>query len=125
MTPDELDAIEAEIVEGDESVDDLAAIIAALREAWAEVERLHSWTGLLSLLDEHWPAELFPTLADNPARDTGPRLVSALRRAENAEAAIARVWAIDPEDHATKSRDYGRGFADAIRLVRASLGGDA
>ncbi len=40
MTPDELDAIEAEIVEGDESVDDLADLIAALREAWAEVERL-------------------------------------------------------------------------------------
>jgi hypothetical protein len=28
---------------------------------------------------------------------------------------------IEPEDHATKSRDYGRGFAEAIRLVRIAL----
>ena len=27
----------------------------------------------------------------------------------------------DPEDHATKSRDYGRGFAEAIRQVRAVI----
>lgn len=34
---------------------------------------------------------------------------------------IAAALAIDPEDHATKSRDYGRGFADAIRRVREAL----
>jgi hypothetical protein len=27
----------------------------------------------------------------------------------------------DPEDHATKSRDYGRGFADAIRRTKELL----
>lgn len=32
--------------------------------------------------------------------------------------ALRQVLAIDPEQHATKSRDYGRGFAEAIRLVR-------
>lgn len=35
------------------------------------------------------------------------------------------VLSIEPEDHATKSRDYGRGFADAIRLVREALGEEA
>lgn len=35
--------------------------------------------------------------------------------------AICDVWSIEPEDHATKSRDYGRGFAEAIRLVRAAI----
>ena len=45
-------------------------------------------------------------------------------RAVNQRVAVilARLWAIDPADHATKSRDYGRGFAEAIRLVRAALG---
>jgi hypothetical protein len=31
---------------------------------------------------------------------------------------ICAIHSIEPEDHATKSRDYGRGFADAIRRVR-------
>lgn len=30
--------------------------------------------------------------------------------------------AIDPADHATTSRDYGRGYAQAIKDVRAALG---
>lgn len=34
---------------------------------------------------------------------------------------IEAAQAISPEDHATKSRDYGRGFADAILLVRQAL----
>lgn len=34
---------------------------------------------------------------------------------------IAAALAIEPEDHATSSRDYGRGFAEAIRLVREAL----
>lgn len=34
---------------------------------------------------------------------------------------VKRVEAIEPEDHATKSRDYGRGFAEAIRVVREAL----
>lgn len=34
---------------------------------------------------------------------------------------IQRVLAIKPEDHATQSRDYGRGFADAIKRVHEAL----
>ena len=34
---------------------------------------------------------------------------------------IDAALAISPEDHATKSRDYGRGFAEAIRQVREAL----
>jgi hypothetical protein len=26
----------------------------------AEYDRLHSWTGLMELLDEHWPTDIFP-----------------------------------------------------------------
>lgn len=35
--------------------------------------------------------------------------------------ALCDIQSIDPEDHATKSRDYGRGFAEAIRLVRQAI----
>lgn len=44
-----------------------------------------------------------------------------LENSERNEARIAAALAIEPEDHATKSRDYGRGFADAIRQVREAL----
>lgn len=39
--------------------------------------------------------------------------------------ALDRVKAIKPEDHATKSRDYGRGFADAIERVRTAIADDS
>jgi hypothetical protein len=35
--------------------------------------------------------------------------------------ALDTVMSIDPADSATTSRDYGRGFAHAIRLVHALL----
>jgi len=50
-----------------------------LTEKEAELKRLHTWEGLLSLLDKHWPEDIFPTLPDGAERDPGPRLVSALR----------------------------------------------
>lgn len=34
---------------------------------------------------------------------------------------LDRVMAIKPEDHATSSRDYGRGYAQAIRDVHAAI----
>lgn len=42
------------------------------------------------------------------------RLYALLRQRE-------AVLALRPEDHATKSRDYGRGFAEALRLVREAM----
>lgn len=45
----------------------------------AELERLHSWAGLMELLDEHWPDDIFPTLEDDPKRDAGARIVSLIR----------------------------------------------
>ena len=43
-------------------------------------DRRETWAGLLEWMDRRWPEDLFPTLADSPSRDTGPRLISALRR---------------------------------------------
>lgn len=44
-----------------------------------ELDRLHSWDGLMSLLDEHWPEALHPTVDDDASRGPGPRIVSLLR----------------------------------------------
>lgn len=35
--------------------------------------------------------------------------------------AMNRVMMINPADHATKSRDYGRGFSDALSLVHQAI----
>ena len=51
-----------------------------MEAAAEELDRLHSWAGLMSLLDEHWPETIFPTMVDDPARDPGPRIVSLLRQ---------------------------------------------
>jgi hypothetical protein len=53
-----------------------------------------SWAGLMELLDEHWPADLFPTLEDDPKRDAGARIVSLLRWVDRDRAALARVEAV-------------------------------
>lgn len=39
----------------------------------------HSWAGLMALLDEHWPEDIFPTREDDLTRDAGARIVSLIR----------------------------------------------
>jgi DNA repair exonuclease SbcCD ATPase subunit len=74
---------EAKLAAAEDVLDALAAREEAeLSELRAEVERLHSWVGLMALLNEHWPESIFPTLADDEDRDTGPRIVSLLRWVE-------------------------------------------
>lgn len=60
----------------------IAAARSLVPELVAEVERLHSWDGLMSLLDEHYPEDIFPTEEDNDGRDPGPRIVSLIRQLE-------------------------------------------
>jgi hypothetical protein len=45
----------------------------------SEVKHLHTWAGLLDLLDEHWPEAIFPTMVDDQGRDPGVRLLSIVR----------------------------------------------
>ena len=40
-----------------------------------EVRRLHTWAGLMSLLDEHYPADVFAGTSGDP----GPTIVALLR----------------------------------------------
>ena len=39
-----------------------------------------TWDGLVALLDEVYPDDVFPTAIDDPSRDPGPRLLSLTRR---------------------------------------------
>ena len=54
-------------------------------------------------------------------QDLWERESLAMRQRDEAEAAIARVRAIDAADAATTSRDYGRGYAQALRDVHEAL----
>ena len=58
-----------------------SAVLAAVEYAdlLGEVERLHTWAGLMELLDEHWPADIWPMLEDDLRLDAGHRVTSAMR----------------------------------------------
>jgi len=44
----------------------------------AELAELHTWRGLMSLLDEHWPADVFDGRSNDG--DPGPRIVALMRQ---------------------------------------------
>lgn len=50
----------------------------------AVIEAITSWDVLMELLDKHYPADVFPTMADTPNRDPGPRIVSLIRHLDAA-----------------------------------------
>ena len=104
----------------------------------AEIERLHTWDGLMSLLDEHWPETILPTLPDEAARDAGSRIVSLIRwvemlhteqkqlRARHGSAPLTLAqaaghlhdWARDLDD-GTRT-DWPAGHPDIIHGIRAA-----
>lgn len=57
----------------------------------AQLDRLHTWDGLMDLLDEHWPEGMTPTLPDDVSRALGPRIVSLLRWVDALYAQVQRV----------------------------------
>lgn len=93
-----------------------------MTELLAEVERLHSWDGLMSLLDEHWPESIFPTLPDDSGRDPGPRIVSLLRWVEHLQG-LQRddrqnaINAIEERDQALAEVERLRGALDGLAEV--------
>ncbi len=107
--------------------DDLAAFIAHARTdvpaLVAEVRRLRE------SLDEGFAAIALAGAEIERASvevDRAHRaLLASNAERDDARAAIAHVRALDPADHATSSRDYGRGYAQAIRDIRAAIDGTA
>lgn len=69
-------AVDAELPEIE--TDRYALICRLLDHADAletELTRLHSWDGLIELLNEHWPAEIF----NGSSGDPGPTIVALIR----------------------------------------------
>jgi hypothetical protein len=62
----------------------------------ALVRHHHSWAGLMDLLDEHWPEDVFPTVPDREDRDPGARIVSLLRWLDAERAGDATVTSRQP-----------------------------
>lgn len=80
MGDDQLDAIDEDIGMAARSAE-IARHVALdhAPQLVAEIRRLHTWDGLMSLLDEHYPVDIFPTEPDRDDRDPGPRIISLLR----------------------------------------------
>ncbi len=115
-------AVTDRIWEPDDGVDAIAdavlpvvAPIQADRDRLAaELAELHTWRGLMALLDEHWPADVFDGSPDS--RDPGPRIVALMRQVDLLRRELEKV------------RDGGRvemaeppSLMDAVREVRAAL----
>ena len=58
----------------------------------------YGWADLMTLIDHHWPTDVFPVAPDSADRDTGPRLLSLVRRLAEQAATIERVRAVHVED---------------------------
>jgi len=70
---------------------EIADAVLPVVTAWAEQQECehHSWAGLMALLDEHWPEDIFPTREDDITRDAGARIVSLVRWVDRLRAALA------------------------------------
>lgn len=83
----------------------------------AEVDRLHSWDGLMSTLDKHWPDDLFPGSYD-PSRDDRARIVGLLRwvgkLVGDVESCESRVRSYESVN------EHLRGEADRLRAELAA-----
>lgn len=89
----------------------------------AALDRLRTWDGLMELLDEKWPEDIFPTLDDDNQRDPGPRIVSLLRwvdqlRAEAAEREEGHRGALNAMDDVVLMADAeSSGLRTQIRAL--------
>lgn len=103
--PDERDALLSEIEQLRAELDEVAHSARELKRmhdechqqrdvARAELARLHSWNGLMSLLDEHYPADIFI----GSSGDHGPRVVALIREIDSLRETIEILS--DPEEMA-------------------------
>ena len=74
-----LDAVMAEYdrrgAEHGHQAERIAELVGQVEAQAGEIERLRTWSGLMSLLDEHYPLEVFNGSSDDP----GPRIVVLVR----------------------------------------------
>ena len=95
LMPDEAGMLRSDIeqiaIERDENIAQLWRRFTheqdARRAVEAELERLHSWAGLMSLLDEHWPDAVFRGSSGDP----GPTIVFLLRQIDRLREEVDRL----------------------------------
>lgn len=94
--------------------------------AQAEIERLREqiadmaprdWNGLMTILDEVYPTDVFPPGEDNPGADTGVRILSLIRHLDRLR---ARAAELERAGIGWKCRACGWIAAD-IETVKAAL----
>ena len=115
--------------------------LPALRDLLAERDNgqdcgHESWGGLMRLLDEHWPDDIFPTkYANDPKRDAGPRIVALTRLVDKLTAerdkyaaqvraveGLAEEFArIDAETSSDNMSHYDLGYGDAMVMAHDRL----
>jgi hypothetical protein len=84
----------------------------------AEVRRLHTWDGLMSLLDEHYPSDVMTGESGDP----GPRILRLTREVHLLKLVVDQLRAM--RDRAERVRDmadahpgYGKGRGQAAREI--------
>lgn len=94
------------------------------RTAEAELERLRTWDGLMSLLDEHWPVDVFRADPLEDDADPGPRVVALLRWVQQLRDRVAKL---EDRDRISSilSPYYGALTNSAIEDITAKLLGEA
>lgn len=106
-----------------ELADDDIATVRDLRLLLAELDRLHTWEGLMSLLDRHWPEDLFPKRHDIDESDPGPCVVSLLRWLDELQTDNRRIADVVTENAELhyKLAETRREWARALRLPPAPV----
>lgn len=101
---------------------DRECMACAADELLVEVERLHTWRGLISLLDKHYPPDVFDGSSDDP----GPRIIALTREVERLRAREALLNRRNAENAQTaaeieRERDRLKARLDAVGEVREEL----
>jgi hypothetical protein len=81
--------------QGGSCADIVVTLIARALKAEQELERLHSWQGLMSLLDEHWPRTVFKGATEDP----GPTIVFLVREVDRLRELNAALIELNSAEH--------------------------
>ncbi len=95
---------------------DLERITAELR---TERDRLHSWAGLMALLDKHYPSDVF----GGDSGDLGPRVIGLIRECDALRHSARELKRIHDECH--QQRDAAWAEVELLRVAPLIDRGDS